>query len=213
MVLLRQPRLHDPEESRTDPFYEFGSFGLTGCHGRNLLHDERISGSRLAFAQGGPGEFRLVMLTPPVDVLTLPGRREARWQPMATTLLRFACAPLLIDNDGKSEVVGLIEAIREVRRHTWVARFASRFRSRKVALAEDIASSMAHVWEQASRAGDRCADNYCEALPFLPPKPDQDRLRTYERLRGAAELLTYLDGGDECPRRPPCESRRRSGCS
>lgn len=135
MVLLRQPRRNDPEESRSDPFYEFGSFGLTGCHGANLLHDEKVSGSRLAFAQGGPGEFRLVMLTPPIDVLTLPGCREARWRPAATTLLRFRRAPLLIDNKGNSDVAGLIEAIADVRRSTWVARFASSFRSRKVPLA------------------------------------------------------------------------------
>ena len=33
-VHLRRPNRSDPDEQRDDPFYEFGSFGCTGCHGR-----------------------------------------------------------------------------------------------------------------------------------------------------------------------------------
>ncbi len=53
VVMLRQPRRADSNEMRTDPFWEFGSFGLTGCHQRNLLHPKRageLSGARLAKA-------------------------------------------------------------------------------------------------------------------------------------------------------------------
>jgi hypothetical protein len=35
VVMLRRPRKND---RRSDPFWEFGSFGCTGCHGKNLLH-------------------------------------------------------------------------------------------------------------------------------------------------------------------------------
>jgi hypothetical protein len=42
VVLLRQPR-KDISEMRTDPFWEFGSFGLTGCHQRNLLHPKKAT--------------------------------------------------------------------------------------------------------------------------------------------------------------------------
>ena len=42
LVLLRQPS-SAVTERRDDPFWEFGSFGCTGCHGRNL--DESETGS------------------------------------------------------------------------------------------------------------------------------------------------------------------------
>ena len=35
-VVLRQPR--SKEDLRSDPFWEYRSFGRTGCHGRNLLN-------------------------------------------------------------------------------------------------------------------------------------------------------------------------------
>ena len=59
IVMLRRPRKNDP---RKDPFFEYGSFGLTGCHRTNLLANKAAAGCRLAFAQGGPSGFRLVML-------------------------------------------------------------------------------------------------------------------------------------------------------
>jgi hypothetical protein len=37
IVMLRQPRLDDPNEMRTDPLWEFGSFGCTGCHRKSLM--------------------------------------------------------------------------------------------------------------------------------------------------------------------------------
>jgi hypothetical protein len=38
IVHLRRPKTADPKESRSDPFWEFGSFGITGCHSENLMH-------------------------------------------------------------------------------------------------------------------------------------------------------------------------------
>ena len=81
IVLLRRPKSakEDPRESRSDPFWEFGSFGCTGCHGGNILHPrnaDEIAGGRLAFAQGGDNGFRLVYLTPAVTVH--PGGRPRR---------------------------------------------------------------------------------------------------------------------------------------
>ena len=38
LVHLRRPRSRS--DKRDDPFWEFGSFGITGCHARNLLHPE-----------------------------------------------------------------------------------------------------------------------------------------------------------------------------
>ena len=54
IVMLRQPRLNDPNEMRTDPLWEFGSFGCTGCHRRSLMNPKKLTelnGTRFAFAQ------------------------------------------------------------------------------------------------------------------------------------------------------------------
>lgn len=65
------PEGHDLEEIRADPLCEFGSFGCTRCHSPSLmtprtLHE--LSGSWLAFAEGGEGEF-LLHVTPPVGTV------------------------------------------------------------------------------------------------------------------------------------------------
>jgi len=62
IVLLRQPR-SDSKEKRSDPYWEFGSFGATGCHNRSVMNPKRIeelNGRQFAFAQGGDKGFRLV---------------------------------------------------------------------------------------------------------------------------------------------------------
>jgi hypothetical protein len=41
MVHLRRPKTHCPNEMRSDPFWEFGSFGCTRCHGRILMNPPR----------------------------------------------------------------------------------------------------------------------------------------------------------------------------
>jgi hypothetical protein len=66
LVLLRRPK-SDPSESRDDPFWEFGSFGCTGCHAK-LLHPRKhgeLTGAQLAFVQPERDGFRLVHVTPP----------------------------------------------------------------------------------------------------------------------------------------------------
>src|SRR5579883_2810522 len=102
VVHLRQPRAGDPTEGREDPFWEAGSFGITGCHGRNLLHPDNaaaLQGARLAFAQGGDQGFKLVYLTPPVTAVRRGGRVEANWEPGRP--FKYAEAPLLIDMRGR----------------------------------------------------------------------------------------------------------------
>src|SRR5262245_46062920 len=84
LALLRQPN-QKRDESRTDPLWEFGSFGCTGCHQRNLLHPGRadsLDEARVAFAQGGHKGFRLVFLTPPISVHKHRGRLEIKWKPI-----------------------------------------------------------------------------------------------------------------------------------
>src|SRR6185312_13769949 len=43
IVMLRQPRLDSPNEMRTDPLWEFGSFGCTGCHRKNLMNPNKLT--------------------------------------------------------------------------------------------------------------------------------------------------------------------------
>ena|SRR5665213_3925693 len=73
IVMLRRPRKDD---KRTDPFWEYGSFGCTGCHSKNLLHPKKCQitdGDRLAFVQGGQLGLRLLFVTPPVQRINHPG--------------------------------------------------------------------------------------------------------------------------------------------
>jgi hypothetical protein len=73
LVMLRQPRRSNPNEMRTDPLWEFGSFGCTRCHRKNLMNPKKLAelnGVRLGFAQNGPLGIKLVHVTPPV---TMPG--------------------------------------------------------------------------------------------------------------------------------------------
>src|SRR5436309_13484083 len=101
MVMLRRPRKNDP---RTDPFWEFGSFGCTGCHRRNLLHPRNCqiaTGDRLAFVQGGNLGWRLLLITPPVNRVDHSGPRstrciELRW-PSDRLPFRYDRAPSLFE--------------------------------------------------------------------------------------------------------------------
>src|SRR5216683_4200580 len=100
IVHLRRPRRSDPNERRSDPFYEFGSFGCTRCHSRNLMnskHALELQGSRLAFAQGGNRGFRLILLTPPVKITQSYLSLEAIWSRQQKPF-RYEVAPVLASN-------------------------------------------------------------------------------------------------------------------
>jgi hypothetical protein len=185
IVMLRQPT-SKVGEARTDPFYEFGSFGLTGCHSANIMSDKKASGGRIAFAQGGRGEVRLVLLTPPTEFEKVGDRMEARWK--AVKPLRFDHAPILIRNDGTSDVPRVREFVESVNRPSWASRFGSRFRSRKEPLPPGIAEEIIAAWERARQLGGEVAiaKVYFETMPHAPPSPDIDRKAKYEELRGKA---------------------------
>jgi len=84
LVLLRRPRKGDRKEKRNDPFWEFGRFGITGCHKSNLMNVKRHcirGGDRLAFAQGGATGFQLVYVAPPVWKVIHRNVMEVNWRP------------------------------------------------------------------------------------------------------------------------------------
>ena len=186
VVHLRRPVRTNPDEMRSDPFWEFGSFGCTGCHGHNLMNPRKINelaGVRLAFAQGGASGFRLVMLTPPVEVVRHTHRCELRWTP-AEMPFRYDAAPLLINADGESNFPQVRRMIRTANRTTWPAQFSSKFRSRRRPLPHDVAAELCQEYQRL-RAVAKPSDfssGYEEALPYPPNLVDRKRRKTYERL-------------------------------
>jgi len=184
VVMLRRPKRHDPVEVRTDPLWEFGSFGCTRCHAQNLMNPRKLhqlTGSRLAFAQGGHGEVRLVHVTPPVRTVHHGLFGEAKWHP-AEMPLEYKSAPVLVDNHGGTDVPGLIHMIDGVRRSSPVARFASKFRSTRTPLPTDLGRQLIAAYHTSRERGATVAQSYTDALPFPPPRIDQNRKRTYAEL-------------------------------
>lgn len=179
IVLLRKPRKRREDESRSDPFYEHGSFGCTRCHAANVMHPARageLEGSRIAFAQGGRRQIRLVWLTPPVRVKTHSDRSELIWTPSHQPF-RFDAAPVLAHDTLPTDFPRLMDSIRDVKRSTSVAQFASAFRARRKPLDAEIAREVIDVFERAreNAAPEDIAASYVDALPYPPNHPDTDR--------------------------------------
>lgn len=182
LVHLRRPK-SDPTEMRSDPFWEFGSFGTTGCHGRNLLNInkiERLKYSRFAFVQGGGKGFKLLLITPALDCHIINGNCEVKWVPTLPPF-KYSKAPIIIDNAGKSDFRYLINLFSYAKRTTLEGKFSSVYRSNVTPLNESIAKRLYNDFQslyQKARKVDLAA-NYTEALPWPPPKEDTNRQKTY----------------------------------
>ncbi len=196
-VHLRRPysASHSPNERRSDPFYEFGSFGCTGCHSSNLFHPrnaEKLTGARLAFVQGGRLGARLIFLTPPIVVRVWADRCEARWTP-AEMPFKYAHAPVLAWNGQRGDFPLVEEFARATERGTIEGGLTSRLRSRARPLTEELAREVVAVYGRMRKKAPRSAiaSTYDEALPHAPPKIDRDREATYEG------HMERLDGNTE----------------
>jgi len=210
IVVLRQPRMNNPNEMRSDPFWKFGSFGCTGCHASNLMNPKnvnRLENARLAFAQGGREGFKLVYLTPPITVIHHGFRCEARWTP-AQWPFRYRSAPLLVNNDGDTEFPLLRDKIKDVNRTTWLGKLSSALRARRRPISEEIGREIATIYERSAVLGEPglFASSYEEVLPVKPPRVDRDRRRTYESLLAAA--VSRDIGGDSIS-----SARHCGGCA
>jgi hypothetical protein len=191
IALLRQPKLGRPDEMRSDPFWEFGSFGITGCHAKNILNPTKVAeieGSRLAFAQGGQSGFKLVFLTPPIHVVPHKDLCEVTWEPKRMPFC-YGAAPLLVDNDGQSDFDFIPALLKGVRRTTFAGRFSSRFRTRRRPLPPELSAQMVAVFDRHVRdaSSGMFAKTYVDALPHPPPKVDTHRRATYEMKTDKAE--------------------------
>ncbi len=162
----------------------------------NPRRADSLNGVRMAFAQGGPLGFRLVHLTPPVKIVHLPDRCEATWSP-AEMPFRYDSAPLLIDNDGRTDFPRLRATLEGGRRTTWEAQFSSGFRSRRKPLDGEVASEMVATVERlrASAPADARARSYVDALPFPPPKIQKNRRAVYRELRSRLLQPATPSGG------------------
>jgi len=212
IVCLRRPSA-DQWERRTDPFWEFGSFGCTGCHSKNLMNPKRLDeleGCRMAFAQGGPLGFRLVHLTPPVQPVDHGERRELLWTPTEMPF-RYASAPLLIANDGSSDFPLLREMLEHGACRTLVGQFGSNFRSRRTPLPKAVAAQVARVYaaRRRSAAAEALCKTYDQALPWPPPDVDRNRKRSYREILGPATKPSRCESRSAKPRRSSRCARRR----
>src|SRR5205823_2711370 len=195
IVMLRRLRKNDP---RTDPFWEFGSFGCTGCHGKNLLHPKNCqirNVDRLAFVQGGQIGSRLLLVTQPVERFdhaggSPKGRVELRWNSVRK-LFRYDRAPSLFESPAPGQVglfPRLTESLAHTNRSTIDAKFASRFRART----SPVEAELAHELETGFNACVKRAEEsdfitrYEAALPWCDcPSSASERRRDYQqRLRG-----------------------------
>ena len=201
VVHLRRPR--EKTDLRSDPFWEFGSFGITTCHAKNLLNPKRVNelvGVRLAFAQGGKHGIQLVFLTPPIhEAIPYQDRSEVLWTPHSMPF-RYGAAPLLIEKSGRSDFPFLKHSFKEVSRRTWEGKFSSKFRSRRKPLAQAEAEELIQMYEiYRIRSGKKSiAQNYVDALPrHLDPVEAAERQRKYEGYREEADRASKT-------RRVPC---------
>jgi hypothetical protein len=200
IVHLRRPR--DKEDPRHDPFWEFGSFGITGCHCDNLLHPDtahELKGVRFAFAQGGRSGTRLVFLSPPIKAVVPCGKKvEVLWSPQKMPF-QYDRAPLLIDKKRQTDFPLLKTLLKSGKRPTLVAQFASNFRARKLPLRDDVGLEIVRTYEKARRAAssDGIAANYVDALPVeRKPLSHDEQRQAYEDQAGDLNK-----GRSSCPRR------------
>ena len=192
IVHLRRPT-SKPDEKRSDPFWEFGSFGITGCHSNNLMNPknaDKLNGVRLAFAQGGNRGTRLVYLTPPVKITKHRGRIEAFWaHPKDHKMpFRYDDAPILASNKAESEFPKLAKSVMSVRRRKQEGQFASKYRSSATCIPDGLADEMIRIYtkKRMKAQGSEIARFYWEALPWCPPLPDRNRKQTYDQRRNEA---------------------------
>ncbi len=192
IVHLRRPRRSCPCEMRSDPFWEYGSFGLTGCHSKNLMNPKKsseLNGVRFAFAQGGKLGMRLVYLSPPIRIAPHGRLCEATWQ-RARMPFKYSAAPLLIGQDGLTHFPLFKRFLKGTDRGGWLGKFSSRFRSRRRPVEPELSEELIRVYEgkRSSASSSALARCYADALPYPPPKVDPDRYSTYsKRLAEARE--------------------------
>lgn len=198
-VMLRPPKekWEKPWDMRNDPFWMCGSFGLTGCHGKTLLHTknlEKLVGHQVVFFQGGAGDeyaIKVLYITPPLTTEHHAFVNEIRWNPENSLPFRYADAPIAIAQDGSTDFPKLKAMTDSVARDTAKGRFGSRFRTYSKALPPEVERELLRIYAQKVKAAPASAfaSDYTDALPYPPPFPDSKRQHTYDYLKWVANNL------------------------
>ena len=181
LVHLRRPT--GDSDPRHDPFYEFGSFGLTGCHRSNLMKPEKRhlkDGDRLAFLQGGSKGTKILLVTPPIRVVERRVKNkqilEASWSPILMPLV-YETAPNV------SSYPELVEYVKEANRPSVDSQVSSCFRTRVKPLEADLAKSVVGRFEKYYSEGDVATDP-TQWIPDAGPKVNfPGRAKEIKRLR------------------------------
>lgn len=185
-IHLQQPG--GPGDARDDPFWEYGTFGCTGCHDKQVKSG-RLDGACLGFIQGGADTLRLVYLTPPVRTTFGQPGAMVEWEPHDMPF-RFNDSPLLIDQVGYTNFPLLRQHVEGVKRSAWLGKLSSAFRSRTSPLAPQQAAEVIEVFERArTQVGPGgFASQYCEAIPPVPMDCRSDRAKRYRMFLRRAGL-------------------------
>lgn len=180
LVHLRRP--HGADDARADPWWEYGSFGLTGCHRTNLLHPSRSrvrAADQLAFVQGGPTGTRLLFVTPPVVCRVWrdtaePMLLEITWDRRARPLRYGPAAPLLAGcaEQAPADLPELRKYLRDVGRTSACGKFASRFRARCEPLTTELAGELRSAFRRAVAQAypEDFVRHYTDAVPGIDPR-------------------------------------------
>jgi hypothetical protein len=124
----------------------------------------------------------LLCSPPPVDIRPFALKlRAAFWQP-GELPLRYRRAPIIIDNDGRTECPAILDDLITVSRSTWEGRFSSKFRSRKAPVSAAVGRQLRTAWRAAIAGPGTRATAYWQSLPRRPSVIDQDRDATYREL-------------------------------
>lgn len=212
-IFLRRPRT--VTDLRSDPFWEFGSFGQTGCHRTNLLHPARTplrEGDRLVFLQGGDQEIRAVALTPPIQIQSCMGRLDLRWD-RDYRPIPYVEAPVLINNQGQTNFSAVFDIVADTQRSTFCGKAASRLRSLTRPIKPELATQLEAWFAQTDLPR---VTHYLEAIDVADSAwfryglragwPDIDRrARHFAELTGVLPVLPADDS--PAPNRP--SPRRR----
>ena len=159
---------------------------------RNLMNSKEIKeldGVRLAFAQGGPDGFKLILLTPPVKSEKYRNCCELKWEPDGAKFFKYKNAPLLIDNKKiherpASDFPAFMKMLQTppVERGTWAQEFSSKFRSKRKQLPNAVALDIIKKYSAFVKSSpkEHFTSDYTETMHEKPPIPDNNRKETYQ---------------------------------
>ena len=83
--------------------------------------------------------------------------------------LVYESAPILVSNRGVSDTPQILDMLDGVQRGTLVAKFASKFRTRRKPLDTGIGREIIDTYERFRENGAEISSYYVDALPYSPP--------------------------------------------